>query len=525
MSLPQATTTLPERPPARQDLRQQAHQHLDLLLDACEHDPSSNLHPFEKTLLSGLLRLGTFLLQLFLLQRHHSLDLTPWFQCGYRLGERYATRTLETVFGSVRYGRVYLLPPRGKHGVHPLDAAVGLGRDCYSPLLIGYFTRLATRMSYNAATRMGAMFLGWAPSPTTVEDWVLGLGRPAYEYLSQGPLPEGDGEVLVIEVDGKAIPTATAEELARRRGPRGKHSKACSCKGCQRHRGRDKRKQRGSKKPRKPGDKSKNGKSATLVAMYTLKRGPDGRLHGPLNKKLYGSFSCRQSALQWARQQATRRGFPPGTKKVVQVVVDGEQCLESGIRDLFPDAILTLDIRHAQERLWQAGRQLHKAGSEELAVWVKPLEEQLYRGEVKSVLLMLREAHDGVSRRGPGTAQRRAELNEVIDYLKKRESMMAYGEQREKDLVIASGVVEGAARYLVGERLDNAGMRWIKERAECLLLLRCIEVNGDWDSFWDWAQQRRSKDLQQGKLVRLHSKTPTKTLQEHVSKKKKAEAA
>ena len=40
-------------------------------------------------------------------------------------------------------------------------------------------------------------------------------------------------------------------------------------------------------------------------------------------------------------------------------------------------------------------------------------------------------------------------------------------------------MVEGAARYVVGERLDNSGMRWIEERAEAVLLLRCIEVNGD----------------------------------------------
>jgi hypothetical protein len=45
-------------------------------------------------------------------------------------------------------------------------------------------------------------------------------------------------------------------------------------------------------------------------------------------------------------------------------------------------------------------------------------------------------------------------------------------------VLIATGVVEGAARYVVGERLDNSGMRWIEERAEAVLLLRCIEVSG-----------------------------------------------
>ena len=65
------------------------------------------------------------------------------------------------------------------------------------------------------------MFLGAAPPASATEEWVLGLARPAYVYLSEGPLPEDDGDVLVIEIDGKAVPTATEQELAPRaaRGP------------------------------------------------------------------------------------------------------------------------------------------------------------------------------------------------------------------------------------------------------------------------------------------------------------------
>src|SRR5262249_50743493 len=151
----------------------------------------------------------------------------------------------------------------------------------FSPWLISCFCRLATRLSFRLASEMGGMFLNWAPAPSTIEGWVMGLGRPAAAYLSSGPLPEGDGDMLVIECDGNAIPTATAEQLAKRRGPR--RPKACGCK-CQRHRGRCSRKCRGKKRKRKPGDKSKNGRGAVLIAMYTLKRGEDGRLHGPINK-------------------------------------------------------------------------------------------------------------------------------------------------------------------------------------------------------------------------------------------------
>jgi hypothetical protein len=162
-------------------------------------------------------------------------------------------------------------------------------------------------------------------------------------------LPEDDGEVLILGIDGKAAPTATAQELARRRGLRSRHPGGCDC-GCQRHRGRARRRRRGRKPRRKKGDKSKNGRSATLVVMYTLRQGPDGRLHGPCIKKVYGKFGTRHAPMNWARDQATRRGFPPQTDKTVQIVIDGEKCLEQQLRHLVPGAILTLDIPRSPER-------------------------------------------------------------------------------------------------------------------------------------------------------------------------------
>src|SRR5262249_10863315 len=153
------------------------------------------------------------------------------------------------------YIRTFLVPRHGGGpGVHPLDVALGLTRDGFSPLVIGWVCRLATRVSFQVARGLGGMFLGAAPPASAIEQGVLGLARPAYVYLSAGPVPEGEGDVLVIEIDGKAAPTATEQELARRRGPRARHGHGCKC---QRHRGRAKRQRRGRKKRRKKGDKSK----------------------------------------------------------------------------------------------------------------------------------------------------------------------------------------------------------------------------------------------------------------------------
>ena len=60
---------------------------------------------------------------------------------------------------------------------------------------------------------------------------------------------------------------------------------------------------------------------------------------------------------------------------------------------------------------------------------------------------------------------------------------MNYGRLKAEDLERASGIAEGAVRFVIAQRFDEGGMRWIRERAEALLQLRCIEVNGDWDKF------------------------------------------
>jgi hypothetical protein len=505
MSLLQTTEQPRECPPSFDELRRHLHERLDQAIHSCQNGHTqTSFFDFEKALLPHLSTLGLLLMQLFLLVRHQRLDLTACDPEGrYRLGDEYATRDLNTSCGLLRYGRAYLILRNGAGpGLHPLDSELGLTRDSFSPLIISWFCRLSTRVSFRLASELGGMFLCWAPAPSTVEGWVLGLGRPAHVYLSTGPLPPGDGEVLVIECDGKAIPTATDEELAKRRGQRKSGPKACKC---QRHRGRCRRKSCGKRKKRKRGDKSKNGRSATLIAMYTLKRGEDGRLHGPINKKVYGTFSSRKVALRWAREQATRRGFGPDTDKTIQIILDGEVCLEQKMRELFPKAILTLDIRHAQERLWKVGRLLHAEGSQELTAWVEPLAELLYQGKVEELLEQLR----GIDFRGSGSKAKRQTHGKTIKYLQKRQGLMKYGEWRERDLVLASGVVEGAARYVIGERLDNSGMRWIVERAEAVLLLRCIEVNGDWDAFFAFSEEQRRAELKERKVVRIGSQIPT----------------
>ena len=491
-------------PPTEESVISEARQVFEELICFCQGEKLT-FGEFEKQLLAFVFRLGRVLVRLMLLHRHGQLDLGPYHALeGYRPGNAYAERKLKTVFGMIVYGRAHFVGEQGNVGFHPLDVALGLTRDGFSPWVVSFVTRLATRMSYSASRLICKAALGWSPSTEAIEHLVLGLGRQAAPFLQQLEAPADDGEVLVIEVDGKCPPTATAQELSKRRGKR-QHAKGCSC-GCQRHRGQAKRKARGSKKRRKRGDKSKNGKEVMVVVMCTLRRGRDGKLHGPINKKIWATFGGRKAAALWARAEATKRGFGPDTTKTVQIVLDGAKGLKEKLETLFPNAILTLDVCHVVEKLWDLGHHYHKEGSAELKAWVEDLKELVYQGRAAVLVKRLEALLKQVPMHGPGTKGRRAALTKLIGYLTPRLEMMHYREWRSQDLVIASGQVEGAVRHVVGERMDCAGMRWIPQRAEALLHLRCIELNGDWEEFIAWAYQRYHDQLRDRQAVQIRTK-------------------
>jgi hypothetical protein len=481
-------------------------QRFEKLLSFCLQNEHS-FWKFEKCLFALLALLGRLLVRLFLTSRHERLDLKPYVQDGvYRLSNHYAERTVKTAWGEVGYGRAQLRKQKRGPGFYPLDAVLGLTRDRLSPWVMYLVGRLATRMSFAAARLVCKAVLRWSPATETIEQVVLGLGRQAAPFMQQLAAPPGDGEVLVIEEDGKCPPMATEAELAKRRGKR-RHKEGCGC-GCQRHRGQSQRKARGSKKRRHKGDKSKNGKEAMVVVMYTLKRGAEGKLHGPINKKVWATFAGRKAAAQWARVEATKRGFGPDTTKTVQIVLDGAQSLKDNLQPLFPNAIFTLDVCHVVEKLWSVGHRFHKEGSAKLKAWVEDLKTLVYAGRAAELVERLRGYWQQVPAHGPGTKGRREALTKLIGYLEPRLAMMRYQEWIEQDLVIASGQVEGAVRHVVGERLDCSGMRWIRAKAEPLLHLRCLELNGDWERFCTWAHQRHHERLKERQRVKILTDQP-----------------
>lgn len=510
-------------PPCRtpEELREEIGRQVGALVDLAVEcgRAETTFAAFEAPLADGIFLLARTIIALFLAASEERVTAG--------LGERVVrdghvfwrgrpqSRALMTRFGIVRYWRLYMRSGDGgkkrRHGFHPLDVSLGLLADRITPGLLALAVRLAARMSFAEARDVLGWFVPVVPSVEVIQAATLGYGAHAPEWFEVAPAPEGDGRVLVVLLDSKGAPTATESELAKRRGKRKKKrpSKSGSPRAVsQRHRGRQKRERWAPKARRQPGDKSKNAKMATVLVMYTLERARSGYLDGPVNKRVYGSFASKRHAVEIARREATKRGFPPGTRKIVQVLTDGDEALQLYTAQMFPDAIHTVDIVHVIEKLWESGHCIfRKRGEREK--WVEAQKTALYENRTVDVVVELRRRLDAVGRSGPGTKTKRETLDHVASYIDKRKERTNYGELMRRDLEVSTGAVEGAIRALMCRRMDYGSMRWIRERAESVLQLRCIDTNGDWDAFVKLVHDKTAATSEaKGMRIRLQQRQP-----------------
>jgi hypothetical protein len=82
--------------------------------------------------------------------------------------------------------------------------------------------------------------------------------------------------------------------------------------------------------------------------------------------------------------------------------------------------------------------------------------------------------------------QERAALDTCANYLLKHRELLHYEQYLAKGYPIATGVIEGACRYLVKDRMDITGARWGLDRAEAVLKLRSIRASGDTEAYWKY---------------------------------------
>jgi len=156
------------------------------------------------------------------------------------------------------------------------------------------------------------------------------------------------------------------------------------------------------------------------------------------------------------------------------------------------DVIDILDILHVAIYVWSAAKALRDGDREQAEALVRERLLRILQGQVDGVILGLRQM--ATRRKLTGVALK--EVTTACNYFEKNAYRMRYDEYLAEGYSIATGVIEGACRHLVKDRMERSGMRWHLSGAAPMLMVRAIQVSNHWDRF---QTQRMEADLE-----RLH---------------------
>ena len=207
----------------------------------------------------------------------------------------------------------------------------------------------------------------------------------------------------------------------------------------------------------------------------------------PCNKVIQATLEGKEAAMQHLKKEIEKRD--PKKEKQCVALVDGEHKLRELFKTYLPWFTIIIDIYHVMEYLWKGAHIFHKEGSAEAASWMTDKLTKLLLGKVKVVIAELKELLGSLS------ARKQNLLQKVITYLENGKEFMRYDIYLAKGYPIGSGVIEGACKNLVKDRMEQCGMRWTVAGAEAVLSMRSIQINKMTGDYWKYHVTQERKRL------------------------------
>jgi hypothetical protein len=164
-----------------------------------------------------------------------------------------------------------------------------------------------------------------------------------------------------------------------------------------------------------------------------------------------------------------------------------------------------LPSRHLAARpiRWKAAWSLHSPGDPAAEDWVAVKALAVLAGDSTRAAAEITTETETAGL----TAAQRTGADACVRYLTGKNEFLCYDQALAAGWPIATGVIEGACRHLIGDRLDITGARWGLDGAEAILTLRAVISNGDFDDYWgyhlDQEHQRLYPGTTQGQSLRV----------------------
>jgi hypothetical protein len=407
--------------------------------------------------------------------------------------QRLHSRSLTTIFGEVSLNRQGY-GGRGVESLHPLDAELNLPPESYSHTLQRQIACATAKESYDEVMITIRDQTGVTVPKRQIEQSALRASCDFELFYEQQRSQNArevkkTGPILAITVDGKGVPMRKSDlreatrKAAEERQPRLKHR-------------------------RSPGEKTTTKRMSTVAAVYTIEpfvRRPEQivrelapvhealpRRPRPEDKRVWASVKQPPEAIiDRAFEEALRRD-PKHTKEWI-ALVDGNETqldlLRLVAKDYGVELVIILDLIHVLEYLWKATWAFHAPGDRAAESWVGERLAEILRGHSSSVAAGMRRS---ATLRGLSNLER-APIDDCADYLLKYREFLHYDRYLAKGYPIATGVIEGACRYLVKDRMEKTGARWSLKGAEAVLQLRSLQASDDFDEYWEFHLQQEYK--------------------------------
>lgn len=401
---------------------------------------------------------------------------------------RIQERKLETVFGTVSVERVGY-GQEGTESLHPLDAELNLPDERYSLELCRRVAEEAAKSSFDETHESIGKTTGGHVPKRQVEELVMRAAQDfdAFYEMRQGQsiMGEQNRSVMAISVDAKGV-------VMRRQDLREQTRKAAM----EREHKMGTRLSKGEKKNAK--------RMATVATVYTTApfvRQPEDLIAEdnsprarpprprPEQKRVWASLEkSPKEVIEEAFKEAIYRD--PAHKKNWVALVDGNKTqlriLRSIARDKCLDLTIIVDIIHVIEYLWDAGRAFYPEAGSELENWVQIRLLEILRGKAGYVAGGMRRS---ATRRCLLSVERKP-VDTCANYLLTYAPYLKYNYYLAQGFPIATGVIEGACRHLVKDRMEVTGARWSLTGAEAVLRLRALRSSHDFDEYWNFHEKK-----------------------------------
>ena len=186
-----------------------------------------------------------------------------------------------------------------------------------------------------------------------------------------------------------------------------------------------------------------------------------------------------ETAAEFGRRmflEAWNRGWSRAEKKVI--IGDGAEWIWNIADEHFPGAIQIVDLFHARQHLWDLARLLYPGDDARQKSWMLRHQPKLDDGKIEKLVRFLRS----VDAPSPELAEK---IHKEAAYFEKNAERMRYPEFRRQHLFVGSGVIEAGCKTVVGSRLKQSGMFWTVRGANAIIALRCCQLNGELEDYWD----------------------------------------